>query len=267
MKETLTRLLSGIVYVVVLIVGTMYSYNSFLLLFGIFLAFCTIEFCGLVKQKYPLPLIISLLIYVLFSFFDTTEITNLLLLAATLFVSVKCLLFLFSATNRRTDPISNYIYLIGYIVLPIVLITKLPLGKIGYNPKIVISIFILVWTNDTFAYIVGKSIGKHKLFERISPKKTVEGFVGGLLFSALGGFIIAREYIDEDVFKWIVIALLVSLFGTLGDLIESKFKRVADVKDSGNVMPGHGGLLDRLDSIVFAVPIIFLFYQISNYVS
>lgn len=267
MKETLTRLLSGIVYIALLIVGTSFSYNSFLLLFGIFLTFCVIEFCGLVQQKYPLPLIISLLIYILFGFFQTTQLTNLLLLLATLFVSVRCLLFLFSNATVKNDVVSKYIYLIGYVVIPFVLITKLPLGKIGYNPKIIISIFVLVWTNDTFAYIVGKSIGKHKLFEKISPKKTIEGFLGGLIFAAVGGFLIAREYIGEDVVKWVAIAVLVSIFGTLGDLIESKFKRVANKKDSGTVMPGHGGLLDRLDSIIFAMPIIFLFYQISSYVS
>jgi phosphatidate cytidylyltransferase len=187
-----------------------------------------------------------------------------------LMVSVKCLLFLFNEKKTTLTSYSKYIYLIGYIILPFLLITKIPFGKVGYNPKIIISIFILIWTNDTFAYIVGKSIGKRKLFEKVSPKKTIEGFVGGVLFAVLASYIISKYYIEiveSNTFIWIITALIVSVFGTIGDLIESKFKRIAGVKDSGRIMPGHGGILDRLDSVIFATPIIFLFYQILNYVS
>lgn len=165
---------------------------------------------------------------------------------------------------------NKYLYLIGYIILPFVFISKIPIGKHGYNPKIIISIFIIIWTNDTFAYIVGKSIGKNKLFEKISPKKTIEGFLGGFVFSILAGILISKYYTQASLSIWIIIAILVSVFGTLGDLIESKFKRMAKVKDSGAIMPGHGGVLDRLDSLIFVAPFIFLFYQIlyySQYVS
>ena len=162
-------------------------------------------------------------------------------------------------------------YLIGYIILPFIFITKIPIGEQNkYNPKIIISIFILIWTNDTFAYIVGKSIGKHKLLEKVSPKKTIEGFIGGIFFTVLASYIIAKYYIqikEVNTFIWIVIALIVSIFGTIVDLIESKFKRIAGVKDSGKIMPGHGGVLDRLDSIIFAAPIVYSFYQILYYVS
>ena len=134
--------------------------------------------------------------------------------------------------------------------------------------------FIIIWTNDTFAYIVGKSIGKNKLFERISPKKTIEGFIGGVVFAVFAGYLISKLYIrpnpgfsPKSIAIWTTIALLAGVFGTIGDLIESKFKRIAGVKDSGKIMPGHGGILDRLDSVIFVAPIIFLFYQILNYVS
>ncbi|HEX8561657.1 MAG TPA: phosphatidate cytidylyltransferase [Flavobacterium sp.] len=267
MKETLTRLLSGVVYVILLIAATSFSFNSFLLLFGIFLAICVAEFCNLVQLKKALPVIFAVASYALFSFFYTSQTTVLLLLGATLFISAKCLIFLFNDRKQRTDLTSKYVYLIGYIILPFILITKLPLGKIGYNPKIIISIFILIWTNDTFAFIVGKSFGKTKLLERISPKKTFEGFVGGLLFALLAGYLIAEYYIGQPVSHWIFIAFLCSVFGTLGDLVESKFKRIAGAKDSGSIMPGHGGILDRLDSVIFAVPMVFLFYQILYYVS
>lgn len=267
MKETLTRLLSGIVYIVLLIAATSYSYHTFLLLFGVFLVLCVIEFCALVNLKKTLPLIIGLAGFVLFSCFHTSQITQLLLLVAALFASVKCLLFLFNDNRQQTDNISKYVYLIGYIIVPFVLMTKIPLGKIGYNPKIIISIFILIWTNDTFAYIVGRSFGKTKLLEKISPKKTIEGFAGGVIFALIAAVLLANYFVQQPIWIWLVTAFIVTVFGTLGDLVESKFKRVAGVKDSGSVMPGHGGILDRLDSVIFAVPVIYLFYQIVHYVS
>tara|TARA_R110002126_G_C10201201_1_gene476944 strand:- start:8 stop:559 length:552 start_codon:yes stop_codon:yes gene_type:complete len=183
---------------------------------------------------------------------------------------MKCIHFLFDNKTLKIDSFSKYVYLIGYIILPFVIITKIPFGKDGYNPKILISIFILIWTNDTFAYIVGKSIGRTKLFERISPKKTIEGFFGGVIFAVIASYLIAKYYIqiaEDKIYIWPIIATIVGTFGTIGDLIESKFKRIAGVKDSGKIMPGHGGILDRLDSVIFVAPIIFLFYQILNYVS
>jgi phosphatidate cytidylyltransferase len=169
---------------------------------------------------------------------------------------------------------SKYLYLLGYIILPFIFITKISFGVVDYNPKIIIGLFILIWTNDTFAYIVGKTIGKHKLFERISPKKTIEGFIGGIIFAVFAGYLISKYYIrattqfsDKSILIWTIIAVIVGVIGTIGDLIESKFKRIAGVKDSGKIMPGHGGILDRLDSVIFVAPFVFLFYKILNYVS
>ena len=110
-------------------------------------------------------------------------------------------------------------------------------------------------------------MGRTKLFERISPKKTIEGFVGGLLFTILGSYILSEFYDFQSGLLWMASAFILVVFGTLGDLVESKLKRNAGVKDSGKIMPGHGGILDRLDSIIFAIPFLFLLYQIINYVS
>src|SRR5699024_5073105 len=127
--------------------------------------------------------------------------------------------------------------------------------------------FVLIWSNDSFAYLIGKSIGKHKLFERISPNKTIEGFIGGLICTLLVGLLI--HYITQIYTYqiWLGLALVTGIFGTFGDLIQSKLKRQAGVKDSGRVMPGHGGLLDRLDSIIFASSFIYSFLVIVNHVS
>lgn len=296
MNETLKRAISGAIYIILLITSILYSTQSFLVLFGVFLLIATWEFCSLVQINKIFPLIFVSLFYTtttLISYYKietensintwmdqdiklTININqfNILLLIITLLVSVKCIAFLFNDTIQTISKPSKYIYLLGYIALPFIFITKISFGIKDYNPKIIIGLFILIWTNDTFAYLVGKSIGKHKLLEKVSPKKTIEGFLGGVAFAVFAGFLISKLYIkpnpnfsEKSIFIWTTIALIVGVFGTIGDLIESKFKRIAGVKDSGNIMPGHGGVLDRLDSVIFVAPIVFTFYQILNYVS
>jgi phosphatidate cytidylyltransferase len=274
MNESLTRLLSGVVYVTLLLLATSYSADSFFLLFGVFMLIAIYEFCQLINLNKILPIIVGGIAFYLGSQFKTNKTNDILILIATLFVSIKCLLLLFNTKKEKIDTLSKYIYLIGYVILPFILVAKIPFVGNNFRPKIIISIFILIWTNDTFAYIVGKSIGKHKLLEKISPKKTIEGFFGGMVFSVLAGFLISKYYFDPNpkyfttsVLIWTISAVIISIFSTLGDLIESKFKRIAGVKDSGKIMPGHGGILDRLDSIIFVAPFVFLFYQILDYVS
>lgn len=296
MNETLKRGISGVIYVALLITSILYSTESFILLFGIFLCIATYEFCNLVNINKIVPILFTTGFYTSFSlitfFKSATEkqlsiVLNkqinidinksqidIILLSICLFVSIKCIVFLFDSSIQTLDSFSKYIYLIGYILLPFIFITKISFGVNDYNPKIIISLFVLIWTNDTFAYLVGKSVGKHKLLERISPKKTIEGFIGGVVFAVFAGFLISKLYIQpnpnfsqKSIIIWMSIAVIVGIIGTIGDLIESKFKRIAGVKDSGKIMPGHGGILDRLDSVIFVAPFIYLFYQILNYVS
>lgn len=267
MNSTLTRAISGAVYIVLLISATFYSSNSFLLFFGILLLIAVSEFCKLVNLRNIVPMLIAVGLFILCNLSYTIKTNDILILLATLLVSVKAIFFLFDKKNKPVDSLSKYVYLIGYLILPFVLITKIPFVENSYNPNIILSIFILIWVNDTFAFLVGKTFGKHKLFEKVSPKKTIEGFVGGFIFSIVAGIILAQFLMLQSYIHWIFIAVLASVFGTLGDLVESKFKRIANVKDSGTIMPGHGGVLDRLDSIIFVAPIVFLFYQIIYYVS
>ncbi len=267
MNESLTRSISGVVYVILLIAATMFSQYTFLILFGTFLFIATTEFCDLTNLNKTNAIAISAILFFLFSFFETSFTTKNLLILGTLFVSLKLIYLLFSKSSLKLDKTSKYVYLIGYIILPIIILTKIPTNIFGktFKPEMIISIFILIWTNDTFAYIVGKSIGKNKLFESISPKKTIEGFLGGLFFAGIAGVLIAIYFVPMPIYFWIIIAIIVGIFGTIGDLIESKFKRNADVKDSGTIMPGHGGILDRIDSVIFVAPFIFLFLQIIQF--
>ncbi|MEL1253774.1 phosphatidate cytidylyltransferase [Flavobacterium sp. DGU38] len=296
MNETLKRSISGAVYIALLLTSILFSTESFIILFGIFLIIAIYEFCSLVNLNKIFSILFGTILYsgiILVSHYNkettaflensfNSEINlntniqqlDLILLAVTIVISVKCVLFLFYDSVQKVSISSKYLYLLGYITLPFVFIIKISFGTNDYNPKIITGLFILIWTNDTFAYLVGKSIGKHKLFERISPKKTIEGFLGGVVFAAFAGFLISKLYIQPNpdfssrsILIWTIIALIASVFGTIGDLIESKFKRIAGVKDSGAIMPGHGGILDRLDSVIFVAPVIFLFYQILYYVS
>jgi phosphatidate cytidylyltransferase len=296
MNETLKRGISGAIYIILLLASILYSTESFFILFGIFLIIAVYEFCNLIQINKVFPIFFATVLYTIVTLVshynkitaDTINQTfntdleiainiqqlDVVLLVVALVVSIKCILFLFYDNIQKISTSSKYLYLLGYIILPFVFITKISFGINDYNPKIIIGLFILIWTNDTFAYIVGKSIGRTKLFEKISPKKTIEGFLGGILFAILAGYLISKYYIkanpefsDRSILIWTSIAVIVGIAGTIGDLIESKFKRIAGVKDSGNIMPGHGGILDRLDSVIFVAPIIFLFYQILNYVS
>ncbi len=268
MNETVKRALSGLVYIVVLIFASHFSKTTFLLLFAIFMLQTVREFCELIQlQKIP-ALLISGVLYFIFGFFlPESKFTDIGLILSTLFISVKLMFWLYFDSKLITDLQSKWVFLIGYIILPFVFIAKIGNFQNNFNPSLIICIFILIWTNDTFAYIVGKSIGKNKLFESISPKKTIEGFFGGLVFAIIISIVIAKYFFNNNILYWIFTAITVSLFGTIGDLVESKFKRVANVKDSGNIMPGHGGMLDRLDSIIFVSPFLFLFYKIIHYVS
>src|SRR5690606_7172345 len=171
----------------------------------------------------------------------------------------------------------KYITVIFYIISGFVFMTLIPVMDVDgkFVPELIVAVFILMWANDTFAFLVGKNLGKHKLLERISPKKTVECFLGGLAGALLAGFIIFKtiefyRFLDPEKYSlsvWICLAIIVSVFGTIGDLIQSKFKRQAGVKDSGIIMPGHGGMYDRLDSIIYASPFVYAFLLIVDYVS
>lgn len=173
--------------------------------------------------------------------------------------------FLWSLFSTKTDfkHLSAYAYgSMVYLSMPCSLMVfmydETLFGNLA-GPRLVLLVFALLWVNDIFAYLTGRLLGKHKLFERISPGKTIEGSLGGLLFT-LGGVALLSHYVAWLPMKEAIgLGLMASVFGTLGDLCESMLKRQAGVKDSGKLIPGHGGILDRFDSVMFAVPFVFVF--------
>jgi phosphatidate cytidylyltransferase len=128
----------------------------------------------------------------------------------------------------------------------------------GYHHLLPLSVIVLVWINDTFAYVVGKLMGRHKLTPRLSPGKTWEGLIGGMVFSALGGWMMYRFAGTYELWVWILLAFITGVFGLMGDLFESGLKRKRNLKDTGGILPGHGGVLDRFDSLLFIAPVVFL---------
>ena len=266
MNETLKRALSGAVYVVLLLGCISYSREGLAILFGAFLIIGVYEFCKMCGLNFYVSIPVAAASYYFFWNKNSDLNLNTALTAIAAIISVKLLLYLFNTKKTNFQLYTRYFLLFGYVILPFILANYIAMGVKGYNPKILISIIILIWTNDTFAYLVGKNIGKNKLFPSVSPKKTIEGFAGGMFFTIISSLLLSKFYTESNLTIWIVIAVIISIFSTLGDLIQSKFKRVAGIKDSGKIMPGHGGILDRLDSVIFVAPFIFLFYQLLPFI-
>lgn len=264
MTELLKRALSGAVYVALIIGSALYGKESFYIVFYIFMLFCVYEIKKLIGLKLNITYLVATLLYLCFtklSFINNQYIYVLLITS----IFLPFIYQLFKPKNITfSNRIGNFLLAITYIALPFAFIISIPFFNNNYHPKIILSIFIMIWANDTFAYLVGRNFGKTKLYEKISPNKTVEGALGGLIAGIIAAFIIAKYVTVLSLTNWIMIAIIVFIFGSLGDLIESKFKREAGVKDSGNFIPGHGGFLDRLDSIIFAAPFVYVYLQLIN---
>ena len=270
-SNLLKRSFSGAVFVVVLMACTLAGSIPMALLFLVVAIIGLFEFYRLMRKmgvspQYFLGFSISFIVYYYFFhhhffFAERLFIEPVLFLIFLLISSV----FIAELFRKKENPIINIsvtLFGVAYIVLPFALLGEIANFKYGFEPRIVLSLFFLIWTNDTFAYLTGSVFGKRKLLERISPGKTWEGFLGGGLFTIILAFFLndifpVNYHIHMNRVDWIIIGLIVFIFGTLGDLVESMIKRVAGVKDSGNLIAGHGGIMDRFDSLIFVVPLIY----------
>lgn len=277
MKEILIRTLSGVLYISIIIFAMFTSREWFMGLFFVLAIITLSEYLKLVHLTSYLAYFLLAAGFYFLSYRVFSENAVYLLLILSGFVNLFLLKDVLWTSQIPMFEKKKYITVIFYIISGFVFLTLIPVLNINgkFKPEIIVAVFVLIWSNDTFAFLIGKNFGKHKLLERISPKKTIEGFVGGLIGTLLAGFVIfnvlqAYSLFDARIYPlwvWITMAIIVSVFGTIGDLIQSKFKRQAGVKDSGIIMPGHGGLYDRLDSIIYASPFVYAFLLIVDNVS
>ncbi|OAB76192.1 phosphatidate cytidylyltransferase [Cochleicola gelatinilyticus] len=267
MKELIVRTLSGALYISIVLFSMFTSREWFMGLFLVLAVITLSEFLKLVHlTSYLAYALLGLALYFLsYDTFEMNAVYVYLILSG--FVNLFLLKDVLWVNKIPMFEKKKYVTVVLYIISGFVFLTLIPMVTGEFIPTIVVGVFILIWANDTFAYLIGKNFGRTKLLERISPKKTIEGFVGGLLGAVITSFIIFKYTNIYELWVWIGIAFMASIFGTIGDLIQSKFKRQAGVKDSGVLMPGHGGLYDRLDSIIYSSPFIYAFLEIVEYVS
>lgn len=180
---------------------------------------------------------------------------------------VIAVITLFRSANELYFDSGKLIFTVIYTALPFGFALGLPKYSILENTFTleVFFLFIMIWISDTFAYLTGKFFGKHKMAPKISPKKTWEGFLGGVLFTLVFSYFV-EQYYPELRGNWLIVGFLVSVFGPIGDLVESQLKRNFGVKDSGNLIPGHGGILDRLDSFIICAPVVYLYFILEKLV-
>lgn len=262
MKEIFTRSLSGLIYVSLILATLFINAKWSIILLAVFGFLVLQEFLKLVKFKkavwlYAIYTGLLILIYFQEKFFLGKSISLIALLANSYLAYM-----LFKKKDIPYTKLNVHFLSIFYIMAGILSLSAIAfsMDAIYYVPKQLVSIFLLIWANDTFAYLIGVKFGKNRLFPSISPKKSIEGFIGGIGGAVFAAFIISKYFYSEiSLVHWIILAILASILGTIGDLIESKFKRKAGVKDSGKLMPGHGGVYDRLDSILYASPFIYVY--------
>ena len=261
------RAVTGVLFVIVLVGCILYSPLSFGILFTIISVLSVHEFAQLVSKSSEVSInktITALggayLFLALMSFCTQQSV------GARVFLPYLGLLLYMMITElylKKKNPTGNWAYSMLsqlYVALPFALLNVLAFqnspetGSVTYNPILPLSIFVFIWLSDTGAYCVGSLIGKHRLFERISPKKSWEGSIGGGIFSIASSLGFAHFFPFMPGWQWVGLAIVVVIFGTWGDLTESLMKRQLGIKDSGNILPGHGGMLDRFDSSLLAIP-------------
>lgn len=270
MKNLLLRSCSGLIFILIVAGGILYSPYSFLIVFGAVVVLSLWEFYRLINNGKTITVRIPLnclggLFFFAATFMYASGMMGIVVFFPYLFYIIYS--FVSELYLKQENPLNNWAYsFLGqiYITLPISILNFLIFKQSGggmatYSPILVMALFVFIWMNDTGAYLVGVSLGKHRLFERISPKKSWEGFVGGLIFAVASSFLFFYYVPEVSLIHWICMALVTSVFATWGDLTESLLKRTLGVKDSGSIIPGHGGMLDRFDSVFLAAPAVCLF--------
>lgn len=263
-KKLATRTLSGLIYCGIIIACILLGYDAVAIMASVFAAIAVVEFskiCSdLTSRRIPTLLLdIAGCICLCFSSY---------IYPIMLWVAVMIARFVEELYINDENPLRNLAHsFMSQIYIGVNLGCAVGIATLFNRPETLLAVFLFLWINDTGAFLVGCSIGKHRLFERISPKKSWEGFFGGLVFNLAAAYIFCQycsEFfgLDKNLLMWLGMAAVVTVFGTWGDLVESLIKRTLHIKDSGNIIPGHGGILDRIDSLLLAAPAVLIYLML-----
>ena len=264
----LIRTITAVVYATVMLFCILKGGPWFVGLFAVCTILTTLEYTGLANKYKGTDVSRLWATVAAFTFYAAIVGLSVIPSSAVLFLPFMFTLIVIMVRElyfKKPSPVNDWahtLFPVIYIALPYAMTSMLAFNvqgpDSGYSPVVTLTLFVFLWCNDVGAYCTGCTIGKHKLFERISPKKTWEGSIGGAVFTMLAAFLLHHFLPDwysfMPVWVWIGMALVVVLFGTWGDLIESLMKREMGIKDSGKILPGHGGMLDRFDSALLALP-------------
>jgi len=269
-NNLLQRTITGLVFASLVIGSILWNPYLQTVVFSVFMVLGLMEYYRLFKGQKEIQVSSEIGIFIglfIFTLLVGISLKILPVISITFIVPLLFTLILVELWKKHEHPISNIalmVFGILYVVIPFYLTIDLNLRNTFYLPTVV-GMFLLIWTNDTFAYVCGRLFGKHKLFERISPNKTWEGTTGGIVFTLLLGFIIGKYINEGNTFFWIISAVIIAPGSIFGDLLESLFKRSLNIKDTGTILPGHGGILDRFDAALFSIPFFYCWNMVYYY--
>ncbi len=274
MSNFLLRSITGIIFTLSIVLSIIWEPILYVLLFSALCYFCIKELLELLNRANKDIHLRSLLIPASGSLIFLVSSLHFIMpmIIPTAFLAIIPLTFLaiiISELYRRDRnfiaAISQEFFALLYVVAPFIMLSYLVSGNIrNSGSELLLGFFIVLWTYDSMAYVSGVLIGKHRLFPSLSPKKSWEGFIGGMLFSMGAAYILSLFFPLLTCLEWILMAVITGIFGTFGDLSESWIKRQMNIKDSGTMLPGHGGLLDRFDAVFFAAPALLAYFLIIN---
>ena len=279
MKNLIIRSLAGAVFVTLIIGSILWSPLAVFVLFFFFNAMAIFEYTRMFSNKgysfkaFPL-IVLGSLIYLIIGAYANHIVFASYMVNIEIFLLIIPIIFtlfiasLYKISEKPFEELGIKVLSLLYISLPFGLfnlVANKSIDEIGsYEPLLLIAFFLFVWSSDTFAYLTGSAFGKHRLFERISPKKSWEGSIGGAVITLIIAWFFGYYSEIFTPITWVIIALFTVVTASFGDLIESLLKRSMNVKDSGNIMPGHGGILDRFDAAIFSIPFyVFLVYLLA----
>lgn len=265
MSNLFIRAIAGIVFSSLVIGSILLGPWALGALFFFFAMVGLIEFYQMVSIKsndqprtiFGFVLGVGLYVMVMFLAMDKIESWYFWLLAP--IVILLYIAELIHLDKRAVDHVATTIMGLIYVVIPFSMINSLAFVQGEFNFELPLGFFIILWGNDTAAYFTGRLVGRTKLYEKVSPNKTWEGLIGGVSIAVAGGWVLSHYFDSLSATQWMIISAIIAIFGNLGDLFESHLKRSYGVKDSGNIIPGHGGVLDRFDGLLLALPIV-IFY-------